>query len=139
MTSIYRWKGDVERDAERQVVIKTTRERLPRARARLRELHPYELPEFVVLDGAGGDAYGEWIGERHGRADGAGLSSETDLAVSRTVSGALTILEQHRQQRDDHDADRDQREVLLDDRDVAEQHSRRRGTAPPSRPRRSTL
>src|SRR5438132_12392163 len=28
MTSTYRWKGSVERDAERQVVIKTTRARL---------------------------------------------------------------------------------------------------------------
>jgi len=41
MTSTYRWKGAVERDAERQVVIKTTRARLEALTARLAELHSY--------------------------------------------------------------------------------------------------
>ena len=63
MTSTYRWQGKIEVDSERQVVIKTTRERLHALEARLRELHPYELPEFIVLDGSAGDAYGAWIGE----------------------------------------------------------------------------
>jgi periplasmic divalent cation tolerance protein len=63
MTSIYRWQGKIEVDSERQVVIKTTREKLSALEARLRELHPYELPELIVLDGSAGDAYGAWIGE----------------------------------------------------------------------------
>src|SRR5713226_7468903 len=50
MMSTYRWKGVVEREAERQIVIKTTRQRLADLETRLRALHPYELPEFVVLD-----------------------------------------------------------------------------------------
>ena len=49
MMSFYRWKGSMERDAERQLVIKTTRGRVSQLRARLRELHPYELPEWVVI------------------------------------------------------------------------------------------
>jgi periplasmic divalent cation tolerance protein len=61
MTSTYRWKGGVERDAERQVVIKTTRTRLNDLEARLRQLHPYELPEFVVLEGKAGETYGAWV------------------------------------------------------------------------------
>src|SRR5881396_191549 len=61
MTSTYRWKQNVEREAERQVVIKTTRARLKDLEARLRTLHPYELPEFVVLDGKASDAYGAWV------------------------------------------------------------------------------
>jgi periplasmic divalent cation tolerance protein len=63
MTSTYRWQGKIEVDSERQVMIKTTREKLGALEARLRELHPYELPEFVVLDASAGDAYGVWIGE----------------------------------------------------------------------------
>jgi periplasmic divalent cation tolerance protein len=62
MLSFYRWKGLVERDAERQLVIKTTRDRVPALEARLRELHAYELPEFLVLPvDQGSQAYLTWI------------------------------------------------------------------------------
>ena len=65
MVSFYRWKGVIERDAERQVVIKTTRERVTALRARLRELHSYELPEFVVLTvDDGSDEYLNWVIEQ---------------------------------------------------------------------------
>ena len=65
MTSFYRWKGIVERDAERQVVSKTTRERVATLQARLRELHSYELPEFVVLTvDDGSDEYLKWVAEQ---------------------------------------------------------------------------
>jgi periplasmic divalent cation tolerance protein len=63
MTSTYRWQGKFEVDAERQVVIKTTRERLAALELRLRELHPYELPELIVLDASASDAYAAWISE----------------------------------------------------------------------------
>jgi periplasmic divalent cation tolerance protein len=64
MASIYRWKGAVERDNERQLVIKTTRAVLPALEKRLRELHPYELPEFIVLAAAGGSqAYLGWVAQ----------------------------------------------------------------------------
>ena len=62
MTSVYRWKGRIERDGERQLVIKTTRDRLATLETRLRALHPYELPEFVVMPvDEGGAAYLNWI------------------------------------------------------------------------------
>ena len=63
MESVYRWEGQVEHDTERQVIIKTSRERVVALWDRIRELHPYETPEFVVLviqDGS--DAYLRWIG-----------------------------------------------------------------------------
>jgi periplasmic divalent cation tolerance protein len=61
MTSTYRWKDAVERTPERQVVIKTTRGRRVSLEARLRALHPYELPELVVIDAAGSEAYATWV------------------------------------------------------------------------------
>jgi periplasmic divalent cation tolerance protein len=62
MVSIYRWKGAVERDTERQLVMKTTRDRIGALQKRLEELHSYELPEFVVLAvNAGSDKYLEWV------------------------------------------------------------------------------
>lgn len=62
MVSIYRWQDQVERDTERQLVIKTMRDRLPALEARLRELHSYELPEFIVISvEEGGAAYLRWV------------------------------------------------------------------------------
>src|SRR5687768_8767381 len=62
MLSIYRWQGSVEEASERQVVIKTTRAGLGNLRARVHELHPYDLPEFLVVNIAdGGDTYLNWI------------------------------------------------------------------------------
>ena len=64
MESVYRWEGRIERDVERQVVIKTARERLGDLWERVREMHPYEVPEFLVLPIAdGNDAYLAWVGD----------------------------------------------------------------------------
>lgn len=62
MVSTYRWNGRVEQEVECQVFIKTSATRLPELEARVRELHPYELPEFVVLkpDSASA-AYVAWV------------------------------------------------------------------------------
>lgn len=62
MQSIYRWQQAVQQDDERQLVIKTWRDRLPSLEARLKSLHPYEVPEFLVLEAVGGSsAYLEWL------------------------------------------------------------------------------
>ena len=62
MVSVYRWKGSTHRDMEHQLVIKTVAVHVPALQARLRELHPYELPEFLVLPVSGGSSeYLEWI------------------------------------------------------------------------------
>ena len=64
MRSTYRWKGAIERDEERQLLIKTTAERVKALEARVRELHPYQTPEFLVVNVAGGgDAYLRWLAE----------------------------------------------------------------------------
>jgi periplasmic divalent cation tolerance protein len=64
MVSTYRWKGSVEQDRERQVIMKTTRDRVAALRARVKELHSYEVPEFVVIPiQEGSEEYLSWIRE----------------------------------------------------------------------------
>ena len=64
MESVYRWKGAVENDRERQLIIKTTAERLPALKTRLHEIHTYDVPEFIVLPVIGGsDRYLNWLRE----------------------------------------------------------------------------
>ena len=64
MRSVYRWKGEVQADAERQLIIKTKAERVEALQARLSQLHPYELPEFLIVPcGGGSEGYLAWIGE----------------------------------------------------------------------------
>jgi len=64
MESVYRWEGKIEQEPERQLIIKTTRERTVALWERVRELHPYEVPEFVVVPIVdGNDAYLRWIAD----------------------------------------------------------------------------
>ncbi len=62
MDSVYRWQGRVEHNRERQLVIKTTSARLAALRERLASLHPYEVPELLVLPVVDGSpAYLRWL------------------------------------------------------------------------------
>ena len=62
LVSIYRWKGAVERDAEVLLVAKTRRDLFPALEARVRALHPYEVPEIVALPIVDGSApYLAWL------------------------------------------------------------------------------
>jgi periplasmic divalent cation tolerance protein len=67
MQSVYRWGGEMQREAERQVVMKTSSARLAALWERVQALHPYDVPEFVVLPIIdGNDAYLRWVGESTG-------------------------------------------------------------------------
>ncbi|MEQ1907255.1 MAG: divalent-cation tolerance protein CutA [Vicinamibacterales bacterium] len=62
MVSIYLWHGEIQQDSECQVLIKTIAARVDAVQAVVTELHPYDLPEFVVLPIVGGDpAYLAWV------------------------------------------------------------------------------
>lgn len=62
MQSVYRWEGRVTDDAEQLLLIKTTDERVDALREQLFRLHPYDVPEFVVLPiESTSDAYGAWL------------------------------------------------------------------------------
>ncbi len=61
-TSIFSWKGAVERARERQLLMKTVGVRIPLIKARLAALHPYDVPELLVLPVSdGGETYLAWV------------------------------------------------------------------------------
>jgi periplasmic divalent cation tolerance protein len=71
-TSIYSWQGAIAEEQERQLILKTSRESVSALWERVRELHPYDVPEFVVLPIAdGNDAYLRWISQSVGPASSA--------------------------------------------------------------------
>ena len=64
ITSVYRWEGRLEEQAEWACHIKTTVERAPELYAQIRSLHPYQVPEILTLAVREGDAaYLGWVGE----------------------------------------------------------------------------
>ena len=62
LQSLYFWDGSLRDDAEILLIIKTTVGRLPALEARLKALHPYEVPELLTVPVAGGnERYLDWV------------------------------------------------------------------------------
>ena len=70
MKSLYHWEGEVEEANEVLLIVKTHASRAPELTRRLRELHPYDVPEILVLPVAAGlPGYLEWIRNETGVGD----------------------------------------------------------------------
>ena len=62
VSSVYRWQGRVEDDVEQLLVIKTVEEQVNALREVLFARHPYDVPEFVVMEiGAIEGPYRDWL------------------------------------------------------------------------------
>lgn len=62
MSSTYRWQGAIDTADERQLVIKTTAGRVEALKRRVAELHPYDVPEILVIPVSDASAaYGAWL------------------------------------------------------------------------------
>jgi len=60
--SIYRWQGKLEDESEVMLILKTRADRVDALAERLRALHPYEVPELLVLPVESGlPAYLDWV------------------------------------------------------------------------------
>lgn len=64
LRSVYRWRGGVERAEEVLMILKTRAGAVARLVSRVATLHPYEVPEILVLRVDGGlPDYLAWIQE----------------------------------------------------------------------------
>jgi periplasmic divalent cation tolerance protein len=62
VVSIFRWEGTVQRENEAMLLLKSTSEQAGALTERILELHPYDLPEVLVIPvETGNPAYLEWV------------------------------------------------------------------------------
>ena len=62
LRSIYRWEGKVQDENEVLVLLKTQQAGFAALKARILELHPYEVPEVLAIPvEQGHQAYLDWI------------------------------------------------------------------------------
>jgi periplasmic divalent cation tolerance protein len=60
--SIYKWKGKIVQEKEAMLVLKTTRLRYRKLEQKIKELHPYEVPEVIAIPLiCGSSQYVEWV------------------------------------------------------------------------------
>ena len=71
ITSVYTWEGQVRREAEWQLVIKTRLDCFDQLAAKVQALHSYDVPELIALPiERGSEAYLGWMGEQVVVGDG---------------------------------------------------------------------
>ena len=61
--SVYRWEGSVQDEAEVQLVLKTTDRGTDALVEAVEGVHPYDLPEILVLAAESSTAYASWVGD----------------------------------------------------------------------------
>jgi periplasmic divalent cation tolerance protein len=62
--SVYRWRGKICREEEVLLIMKTRRDRFEALRARVAEMHGYEVPEIIALPIVEGHGpYLAWVRE----------------------------------------------------------------------------
>jgi periplasmic divalent cation tolerance protein len=67
VTSIYRWKGEIEEVSEWLLIVKTTSTGFNKVQTAIGELHSYELPECISIPIEDGSVlYLQWIGDNVG-------------------------------------------------------------------------
>jgi periplasmic divalent cation tolerance protein len=70
ITSVFRWEGSVQEDPEALLVLKVHESRVPEIVRRIPELHPYDVPEVLVLGvETGFRPYLDWVASESGVRD----------------------------------------------------------------------
>ncbi|MCD6374044.1 MAG: divalent-cation tolerance protein CutA [Caldisericaceae bacterium] len=64
LTSIYFWQGKIQKDSEVLLIIKTDKKLFSKLEVKIKEMHPYEVPEIISMAiEQGNKAYLNWIHE----------------------------------------------------------------------------
>lgn len=67
ITSVYTWEGTVNKDSETLLIIKTNRGFYDAFETKIKELHPYDVPEIICLPiELGSKAYLSWLNQSIG-------------------------------------------------------------------------
>jgi len=62
MVAVFRWEGIADAEEEVAAILKTAKDKVEPLRTALHEVHPYEVPAFVVLsEAAASQAFGDWV------------------------------------------------------------------------------
>jgi periplasmic divalent cation tolerance protein len=62
LLSLYRWQGKIEKDQEHLLIIKTHKVKYPVVAKRIREIHPYQVPEIIAISiNQGSSEYLAWL------------------------------------------------------------------------------
>lgn len=62
MISIYKWKGEIQRDGEVMMLVKTRRSLAERVVEEIKSRHSYETPAVLVIEPSGGlDDFIAWV------------------------------------------------------------------------------
>lgn len=63
LKSFYTWKGELQEEDEKLLLIKTSNDLLEQVVNKIKDLHSYELPEILVTDFEATDEYLNWVNE----------------------------------------------------------------------------
>jgi periplasmic divalent cation tolerance protein len=67
ITSIYSWKGSVQKDDELLLMIKSRESLVSQIVSDVRQNHPYDVPEVISVPiGGGNEAYMQWVAAETG-------------------------------------------------------------------------
>jgi periplasmic divalent cation tolerance protein len=61
VTSIYRWKGNIETSQEYVVLGKTVQEKYEAICAKVAKIHPYEVPCIEMFEATANASFAEWV------------------------------------------------------------------------------
>lgn len=92
VASVYRWQGEIERAGESLLVAKTSDAAVDALAARIAQIHPYSVPEIVVVDVAHANvAYAAWV-DAETRQEGIHFESPKEFVASDDVGSVRGVV-----------------------------------------------